>query len=281
MHISGKIMIPIGVVFIILGVILIATIDEEQHIQKLEQDGVLIIELHDDDQQGELGFSFWIEGEYIDADGNGLWDACEEFNASVTGVEGSPTDSDTERFQPICDEKDEEWDYLGLIKVGQACNSAVEEKEDGTLEVDIPMRCPDGPYEITANSEARVIYEDEMMGEGIWVFFLGGCGCCLGLITLLLGIGFGFAMKPSPSVFATMEFAGGSVAPIPTDGSTVTVPGTVPGAIFGAGPAAQITDTPASEDDAEEIQSAADSLKAQFLAGAPDKVEDEGEPGKE
>ena len=97
MHISGKIMIPIGIVFIILAGILIATIDEEQHIQKLDQDGVLIIELHDDDEAGEIGFSFWIEGEYIDADGNGLWDACEEFNASVTGVEGSPTDSDTER----------------------------------------------------------------------------------------------------------------------------------------------------------------------------------------
>ena len=273
-------MIPIGIVFIILGVILIATIDEEQHIQKLEQDGVLIIELHDDDQQGEFGFSFWIEGEYIDADGNGLWDACEEFNASVTGAEGIK-DADTERFQPICDEKDEEWDYLGLIKVGQACNSAVEEKEDGTLEVDIPMRCPDGPYEITANSEARVIYEDEMMGEGVWVFFLGGCGCCLGLITLLLGIGFGFAMKPSPSAFATMEFAGGTVAPLANDGSGVNVPGTVPGAVFGAGPPAQITDTPATSEDAEEIQSAADSLKAQFLAGTPDKVEDEGEPEKE
>ena len=87
-------------------------------------------------------------------------------------------------------------------------------------------------------------------------------------------------MKPSPSAFATMEFAGGTVAPIPTDGSAVTVPGTVPGAVFGAGPAAQITDTPASED-AGEIQSAADSLKEQFLAGAPDKVEDEGEPEKE
>ena len=273
-------MIPIGIVFIILGVILIATIDEEQHIQKLEQDGVLIIELHDDDQAGELGFSFWIEGKYIDDDGNGLWDACEEFNASVTGAEGIK-DADTERFQPICDEKDEEWDYLGLIKVGQACNSAVEEKEDGTLEVDIPMRCPDGPYEITANSEARVIYEDEMMGEGVWVFFLGGCGCCLGLITLLLGIGFGFAMKPSPSAFATMEFAGGTVAPLANDGSGVNVPGTVPGAVFGAGPPAQITDTPATSEDAEEIQSAADSLKAQFLAGTPDKVEDEGEPEKE
>ena len=103
MHISGKIMIPIGIVFIILAGILIATIDEEQHIQKLDQDGVLIIELHDDDEAGEIGFSFWIEGEYIDADDNGLWDACEGFNASVTGAEGIK-DADTERFQPICDE---------------------------------------------------------------------------------------------------------------------------------------------------------------------------------
>ena len=114
MHISGKIMIPIGIVFIILSGILIATIDSEEHIQKLDQDGYLILDFYQDDQDGEktktLGFSFWIEGEYIDADGNGLWDACEEFNASVTGPPGHP-DADTERFQLICDEKDEEWTY--------------------------------------------------------------------------------------------------------------------------------------------------------------------------
>jgi len=284
MHISGKIMIPIGIVFIILGVVLIATIDEEQHIQKLDQDGVLIIDFSEDKPDGEatstLGFSFWIEGKYIDEDGNGLWDACEEFNASVTGPAGHP-DADTERFQPICDDGDEEWDYLGLIKVGQACNFELKENEDGTLEVDSPMKCPDGPYEITANSDARVIYEDEMAAEGVVALILAVCGCCLGLITILLGIGFGFAMKPSPSAFATMEFAGGTVAPLANDGSGVNVPGTVPGAVFGAGPPAQITDTPATSEDAEEIQSAADSLKAQFLAGATDKVTDAGEPEKE
>ena len=278
MHISGKIMIPIGIVFIILGVVLIATIDEEAHIQKLNQDGVLIIELHDDDQQGELGFSFWIEGEYIDADDNGLWDACEEFNASVTGAEGIK-DADTERFQPICDEADEEWDYLGLIKVGQACNSVVKEDENGTLEVDIPMRCPDGPYEITANSEAQVIYEDEMMGESAGAIILGICGCCCGLITLLLGIGFGFGMMPSRSQAATMQLGGSSPAPIPTD--SALVPGTVQGAIFGAGPAPQASDPPAETSEGESVQSSADALKKQFLAGAEDKVSDASEPEKE
>ena len=278
MHISGKIMIPIGIVFIILGVVLIATIDEEAHIQKLDQDGVLIIELHDDDQQGELGFSFWIEGEYIDADDNGLWDACEEFNASVTGAEGIK-DADTERFQPICDEKDEEWDDLGLIKVGQACNSVVKEDENGTLEVDIPMRCPDGPYEITANSEAQVIYEDEMMGESAGAIILGICGCCCGLITLLLGIGFGFGMMPSRSQAATMQLGGSSPAPIPTDSGLV--PGTAQGAIFGAGPAPQASDSPAETSDVESVQSSADALKMQFLAGAEDKVSDASEPEKE
>ena len=278
MHLSGKIMIPIGIVFIILGVVLIATIDEEAHIQKLDQDGVLIIELHDDDQQGELGFSFWIEGEYIDADDNGLWDACEEFNASVTGAEGIK-DADTERFQPICDEKDEEWDDLGLIKVGQACNSVVKEDENDTLEVDIPMRCPDGPYEITANSEAQVIYEDEMVGEAIGAIILGICGCCCGLITLLLGIGFGFGMMPSRSQAATMQLGGSSPAPIPTDSGSV--PGTVQGAIFGAGPAPQASDPPAETSEGESVQSSADALKKQFLAGAEDKVSDASEPEKE
>ena len=47
------------------------------------------------------------------------------------------------------------------------------------------------------------------------------------------------------------------------------------------GHAMMSTDTPATSEDAEEIQSAADSLKAQFLAGATDKVTDAGEPEKE
>ena len=278
MHISGKIMIPIGIVFIILAGFMLVSIDEEAHLQQLDQDGVLIIELHDDDQAGELGFSFWIEGNYIDDDGNGLWDACEAFNASVTGAEGIK-DADTERFQPICDEKDEEWDDLGLIKVGQACNSVVKEDENGTLEVDIPMRCPDGPYEITANSEAQVIYEDEMMGESAGAIILGICGCCCGLITLLLGIGFGFGMMPSRSQAATMQLGGSSPAPIPTDSQSV--PGTVQGAIFGAGPAPQASNPPAETSDVESVQSSADALKMQFLAGAEDKVSDASEPEKE
>ena len=279
MHISGKIMIPIGIVFIILAGFMLVSIDEEAHLQQLDQDGVLIIELHDDDQAGELGFSFWIEGNYIDDDGNGLWDACEAFNASVTGAEGIK-DADTERFQPICDEKDEEWDDLGLIKVGQACNSVVKEDENSTLEVDIPMRCPDGPYEITANSEAQVIYEDEMVGEVFEGIILGICGCCCGLITLLLGIGFGFGMMPSRSQAATMQLGGSSPAPIPTDSESV--PGTVQGAIFGAGPAPQASDPPAETSEGESVQASADALKKQFLAGAEDRVSDHvGEPEKE
>ena len=235
MHISGKIMIPIGIVLIIIAAIIVVTFDDEEFLQQLDQDGELTIKLFDEDKAGEIGFSFWIEGEYVDADDNGLWDDCEAFNASVTG----PNGDENQWYQPLCDdgEKHMEFEDLGLIKVGQACNSIVRENGNGTLEVDSPMGCPDGDYLITANADSKVRYDDAALGEEIGSWIFGGCCCCFGLLIVLLGLGFGFGMMPSRSQAATMQLGGSSPAPIPTDSQSV--PGTVQGAIFGAGPPAK------------------------------------------
>ena len=281
MHLSGKIMIPIGIALIILAAIGMITFDEEDYLQQLDQDGELTIKLFDEDKEGEIGFSFWIEGEYVDADDNGLWDDCEAFNASVTG----PNGDEDQWYSPLCEDgdgiegarkSDMEWEDLGLIKVGQACNSVViRDMNGGSSQA---MRCPDGDYLITANADSKVRYDDHALGEELGAWIGGGCCCCFGLLIVLLGLGFGFGLNPSRSQAATIQLDGASPAPITTDSGSV--PGTVQGAIFGAGPAPQASDPPAGTNE-ETIQSSADALKKQFLAGAEDKVSDASEPEKE
>ena len=177
MHISGKIMIPIGIVLIIIAAIIVVTFDDEEHLQQLDQDGELTIKLFDEDKEGEIGFSFWIEGEYVDADDNGLWDDCEAFNASVTG----PNGDEDQWYSSSCGDgglydnstyPDKEWEDLGLIKVGQACNSVViRDMNGGSSQA---MRCPDGDYLITANADSKVRYDDHALGEELGAWIGGG-----------------------------------------------------------------------------------------------------------
>lgn len=182
--------IIIGIIIPIAAVAQLLTIDAEKHLRYLDgPDDELTIKLHDDDQEGEFGFSFWIKSNFTDSDGNGLWDDCEAFNASVMGPDGN----ETERYIPMCDNKDNEFKDIGLMKVGEACKS-VKYEINATLEENTIMRCPDGDYVITANSEARVRYDDEAIGEAVMRVLLTGAGCCCGTLIILLGIILAFTM---------------------------------------------------------------------------------------
>ncbi len=57
MHIPGKIMLPIGIMFIIIAAIPVFFIDDGEFLPQLDQGGELTISLYDEDQAGEIGFS--------------------------------------------------------------------------------------------------------------------------------------------------------------------------------------------------------------------------------
>ena len=188
------IIIVIGIIIPILAVAQLLRIDDQKHLRYIDGPGdELTIKLHDDDEQGEIGFSFWIKGDFTDSDANGLWDDCETFNASVKGPDGNKT----ERYIPLCDNRDGEFKDIGLIKVGEACKSV---KEENTT-----IGCPDGNYVITANSESRVRYDDEALGEVLIRGLLAGAGCCCGTLIILLGIILAFTMQDDPDFIQETE----------------------------------------------------------------------------
>ena len=86
MHTAGKIFIGIGI-FVLLGGVLLMVIGggniedagetfEEIEQYKLEQVTVGTLTITDSDGVGDLGFSFYVEGVYIDNNNNSIWDHC-------------------------------------------------------------------------------------------------------------------------------------------------------------------------------------------------------------
>ena len=181
------IIVIIGIIIPIVAVAQLLLIDGDKHWHYIDgPDDKLTIKLHDDDQNGELGFSFWIKSNFTDSDSNGLWDDCETFNASVKGPDGNKT----EKYIPLCENRNDEFKDIGLMKVGEACRSVETEDTDFTL----PIKCRDGEYVITTNSEAQIRYDDEALGEVIVRGLLTVAGCCCGTLIVLLGIILAFTM---------------------------------------------------------------------------------------
>jgi len=187
MHISGKILIPLGVLSLILGIVWMVVGPEDDFVIEDSTEGT--VELHDDDDKGEIGFTFWIEGSYEDSDENGMWDDCEDFNATFTGPDGVERDY----FLLVCDEglRDDgneiprEFEDQGLIYVGIACSMEYLDQD-----------CEDGEYSITTNTPANVRYEDEVIWGGI-VWLAGLCCMICGLLLGGIGLLLGLLIKPS------------------------------------------------------------------------------------
>ena len=66
----------VGILGLIIGAAGIGGVEEEWNNFALEDvmNGTVTIE--DKDGIGDLGLTFWVKGEYVDEDENGLWDVC-------------------------------------------------------------------------------------------------------------------------------------------------------------------------------------------------------------
>lgn len=147
----------------------------------------------DEDNAGEFGWGIFIAAEYTDSDSNGMVDACEEFELTVTNNDIDVTES---AFMMTCEyeEGNNSATYFGLdgkIQVGTVC---------GTLEVD--QDCDIGStYTVSNNASATMFlldFEDlfgplieESIGLGFAVAgggFAGCCSICIGMIALIVGL---------------------------------------------------------------------------------------------
>ena len=210
MHIVGKVMLVLGLLMLVIGtVMMIGGVGKGVgDLAGLEDYGFSVenatsgtIEIEDNDGQGDLGVTFWVEGEYVDEDENGIWDVCDDTNITITQHPEVNTEWDEgnvtlggfyyevyDKFEGCeADEGNQNHDLRnrGYVKVGRAC-----------------LACYSGTLIFESNATVSVTYDDpwlEQLGEGIVVLFLGtigGSACCgCGAFIAIIGLILGFTLK--------------------------------------------------------------------------------------
>ena len=217
MHISGKIMIPLGLVILILGVamMVLGVGKGVGDLSGLEDYGFSVenatsgtIEIEDNDGEGDVGVTFWVEGEYVDEDENGIWDVCDDTNITITQHPAVNTDWSEEYdggfYYYVTDwfdgcEADEDGKNQnhdlrerGYVKIGRAC-----------------LACYSGTLEFESNATVSVTYDDpflEQLVGGVGALILGtigGSACCgCGGFIAIIGLILGLTMKTPPPTTA-------------------------------------------------------------------------------
>ena len=153
--------------------------------------------IDDKDGVGDLGLTFYVQGDDTDFDNNGVWDHCDSTEITITEKPSTNSDWDESKNGDFyfevnsqdCDanddNKDEQRSDQGFIKVGRAC-----------------LACYSGNISFTSNVEVWVVYDDDLVGkvlEGIGEAIGGGIQgaaggmmlCCGGVVTifgLILGL---------------------------------------------------------------------------------------------
>ena len=194
-------------VFVLIGGVALMVIggenieDAGEGLESLEEfaledatSGTLSVE--DKDGFGDIGFTFWIMGQYTDDDGEGTWDHCQSTTINIITVPETNPEWDEEYdgdfyyevndgCRSVDDNRDDTRQSEGLVKVGRAC-----------------LACYEGEMTFESNVEVWVMNDDvlidealESIGEGIGGLFQGAAGvmliCCGGVISifgLILGL---------------------------------------------------------------------------------------------
>ena len=261
MHASGKILCGIGLVLVLIGGGMFAwgamtasdSVDDlEENYWAMEGATSGTIEIVDDDGQGELGFSMFIEGTLEDADDDGVWDHCDQYDYETdppTDFTVTHTDDADNSFWYACDtEWNDEGEYSdmtrmegdkNLVKIGDAAFGY----ENGTATVSCATAC-------------WVQYDDKAFGEalgdvggilggffaaaGSTCFF--GLGCCF----LIFGLIFGLTINDKSQTVVVQGGGGGQMVGTPVAAAGGAVP------MMGAPMAAPVAAPVAEPDPAQE-----------------------------
>ena len=194
MHAVAKITLGVGAVILLAGILMTvlagsAFVAAGSWVAEASEGGKL--DVLDEDGKGDIGFSFYVEGEYTDDDGDGVWDHCAGLEITVIqkpAVADWDQEEEGEFFfqasespesleQPrrmTCDVEDGKAEGRdGMVRVGSAC-----------------LACYRGTFEFESNQPVWVVNDDEVLGEIIGGIFAGigasSCLCC-GVVTLVLG----------------------------------------------------------------------------------------------
>ena len=229
MHVAGKVFLGLGVLFLVLGLVMansggkaleeVGDSFEDLDDFAIENANSGTVNVTDEDGKGDLGFTFWIEGEYLDEDGDGRWDHCAATNITILS---HPEISDNEVFGEYARELNGSF-YYEVNEWYDGCeadeeNKNLDLKERGYVKVGRAcLACYSGTLEFESNATVSVTYDDpflEQLGAGLLALVggtLGGstCCCCGGFIAII-GLIMGLTMK-SPPPATTMQPATGMV----------------------------------------------------------------------
>ena len=264
MHASGKILCGIGLVLVLIGGGMFAwgsmtvsdSVDDlEDNYWALEGVTSGTVEIVDDDGEGELGFSMFIEGTLEDANEDDVWDHCEQYDHNTnppTDFTVTHTDDADNSFWYACDsEWNDEGEYSdmtriegskNLVKIGDAAYGY----ENGTATVSCATAC-------------WIQYDDKAFGEalgdvggvlggffaaaGSTCFF--GLGCCF----LIFGLIFGLTINDKSQTVVVQGGGGGQMVGTPVAAAGGAVP------MMGAPMAAPVAAPVAEPDPANEYYS--------------------------
>ena len=205
MHTAAKVLLILGAIASVIGIAGMALgagqvddIEDSWNTFEIEGENNGTITIDDEDNEGELGLTFWVKGSYEDVDENGIWDACDNTNIEVTQTPvvldswPSATEKGGDFYYEVIHDygnnsesdcnavgvnQDDTRDDRGLIKIGRACYG-----------------CTSGDFTFEANQSVWVTYDDKVGEEilddvGILILgFVGGFGSiCCGILLLIIG----------------------------------------------------------------------------------------------
>lgn len=216
--IIGVVLLLIGVGGFALGIAKVDDIEDGRPTFALEDVTNGTLSVLDQDGQGDLGFTFYVKGEFVDENDDGIWDHCDSTSVnviqkpSIVQAEWSNLgpDNEGEFYYEIHNEGEEcqtnrdtnkhfYFDNDSYIKLGRACYA-----------------CGAGEFSFESNQSVYVINDDDWdIGPTIAVVifgFIGGIGSlCCGVVFLLLGIIFIFTLKDETVQPMMMNRDGGFV----------------------------------------------------------------------
>jgi hypothetical protein len=207
MHIVAKGTIGAGALVLLIGIAMLVLAGSEfgdaaSGWEAEESTGATFYVL-DEDRKGDIGFAFFVEGEYTDDDGDGVWDHCRGVEITVTqkpdvNTEWSEEDGDfffqaSEDKGKSCDvEEGKDLNRPGFAKIGMAC-----------------VGCHAGDFEFESNQPVWVVYVDEALGD----FFaslgagIGGGSClCCGIVIMLFGLILALVVKDDEQPATTITY---------------------------------------------------------------------------
>ena len=206
MHIATKIVFGIGILITVGGIVLtFMGADKLGELEDFEPEFSLVnatsgnITLIDYDGMGELGLTFYVAGEYADADGDGEYDAC--VDAEITVFHDGKTNRGFSGYIADADESENRY-YSEVGGEDSGCNVGKENKDsmmshDGNALIKIGRACfgcMNGTSNISSNVPVWITYDDQNLGEVIEDVVEGGLGLlggfggiCCGLVFIIIG----------------------------------------------------------------------------------------------